>query len=71
MQKGTFDDVACNYLLLAMTTRKEIFGKQCRLSFLYHVRIKMIFLYYELSLLTCGVIGQMRILIHDSKTRVN
>ena len=43
-------------------------------SFMYHVRIKMIFLCCELSRLTHGVVGQMRILIHsgfDGKARVN
>ena len=36
---------------------------QCCISFLYHVRIKILLLYRDLSRLTHGVVGQMRILI--------
>ena len=42
--------------------------KQCCISFLYHVRIKIIQLYCDLSLnITHVVVGQMRLLIYDGE----
>ena len=71
MQKVAFDDVACKHLsiLLATSAAKELFVKHRNnvdFSFLYHVGIEIMFLFCELSRLTHGVVGQMRILLHSA-----
>ena len=45
--------------------------QQCKFSFLYHVRIKIIFVSCELLQLMHGVVGQMQILIHSGFAAVN
>ena len=44
---------------------------QCKFSFLYRVRIEIILLFCELSLINVGVVGQMRLLIHSGCAVVN
>ena len=74
MQKGAFDDVACKHLHFVTSAAKEFFGKHCNnvdFSFLYHVKIEIIFLYLELLQLTHVVVGQVQILIHSGFVVVN
>ena len=61
MQKDAFDDVACKHLLLATSAARVLCktSQRCQLSFMYHVKIEIIFSAVNYRRIIHGVDGQM------------